>query len=244
LSSILRALKKIQNETAALPEIQAGPGMSSSAMARKNTFLYKGIILVAILMGVALGGSWVIKSPQKDQGSDLQTVQGPPEMKASPQPGLESGIPKPENPSRTPVVPEPKIEMPAAHPPTDYLTDQPVMHDNGATNQVDLAKPEKEHGLEALQKPDENDTSRLISPDKRTKEQHVSSNYNEIDEKAGLDLQAISWASASHQRLAVINGTLCRENESVKGYTIKQINPDDVIVSNGAVTGKLVLKIR
>jgi hypothetical protein len=42
----------------------------------------------------------------------------------------------------------------------------------------------------------------------------------------------------------VINGTLCRENESVKGYTIKQINPDDVIVSNGAVTGKLVLKIR
>jgi hypothetical protein len=244
LSSILRALKKIQTDTTASPGIQAGPGMSSSARARENAFLYKGIIAVAILMGVGLGGSWVIKTAPKEQQAVPKPVEDTPEMNVPSQLGLALRNPKSENPTRTPVIPEPKEKIPVALPQTAELMDQPVMHDDDAINHVDLAKPAEDHSLEDAQKPDTNATPRLISPDKKTVEQHVASNYNEIDESAGLDLQAISWASDAHHRLAVINGRLCRENESVSGFTIKQINPDDVVVSNGTITGKLILKIR
>jgi hypothetical protein len=244
LSSILRALKKIQNETSASAGIQAGPGMSSSARVRENAFLYKSIIAVAILMGVAFGGAWVIKTAPKDHQEVPKPVQETPEINVPPQPGLVLRNPTTENPAWIPIIHEPKEEIPLAHSPTAELTDQPVMHDDDATNHGDLSKPADDHRFEDVQKPDTNATARLISPDKKTIEQDISSTYHEIDESAGMDLQAISWAADPQKRLAVINGTLCRENESVKGYTIKRINPDDVIVSNGSITGRLVLKIR
>jgi hypothetical protein len=244
LSSILRALKKIQNETAASPVIQAGPGMSSSAKARGNAILYKGIIAVMTLMGIALGASWVIKTTLKDLKENSTSIHELPELNTPSHPGLVLRNSMPENSARSPAIAESKEEMSVLLQPSPKLTDQPLMHDNGSTNQINSAKPSEDQAFEVVQKPGMNATSRLISPDKKTVGQQTSSNYSEIDQSAGLDLQAISWASGAHHRLAVINGTLCRENESVNGYTIKQINPDDVIVSNGAVTGKLVLKIR
>jgi len=57
-------------------------------------------------------------------------------------------------------------------------------------------------------------------------------------------LQAISWSSDAARRMAVINGKICREGEQVGGYTILKINPEDVTVSRGAVSGRLVFKIR
>ncbi|MFZ2634305.1 MAG: hypothetical protein WA081_15745 [Desulfosalsimonadaceae bacterium] len=57
-------------------------------------------------------------------------------------------------------------------------------------------------------------------------------------------LQAISWSPDVSRRMAVINGKICRESEQINGYVIKQVNPEDVVVSKGSVTGRLVFKIR
>ena len=57
-------------------------------------------------------------------------------------------------------------------------------------------------------------------------------------------LQAISWSPDASRRMAVINGKICRENEQINGYVIKQVNPEDVVVSKGSATGRLVFKIR
>jgi len=59
-------------------------------------------------------------------------------------------------------------------------------------------------------------------------------------EDTGLHVQAISWNETPSRRLAVINSRLCREGEKINGYRILAINPDDVAVSNGEKTGKLI----
>jgi len=66
----------------------------------------------------------------------------------------------------------------------------------------------------------------------------------EINNEAGLKLQAISWSTNVNKRIVVINGQICREGERVNGYIVKQINPSDVIVSNESTSGKLSFKIR
>ncbi len=66
----------------------------------------------------------------------------------------------------------------------------------------------------------------------------------EINDGAGLKLQAISWSANANKRIVVINGQICREGEHVNGYVVKQINPSDVIVSNESMSGKLSFKIR
>jgi len=61
---------------------------------------------------------------------------------------------------------------------------------------------------------------------------------------AGLTLQAISWSPEPARRLAVINGRLCREGEPVDGFVVVRINQDDVLLSDGRISGKLVFQIR
>ena len=66
----------------------------------------------------------------------------------------------------------------------------------------------------------------------------------EINDNAGLKLQAISWSTNANKRMVVINGQICREGERVNGYIVEQINQADVMISNGSTSGKLSFKIR
>lgn len=65
-----------------------------------------------------------------------------------------------------------------------------------------------------------------------------------LDPAAGLTLQAISWSTDPARRLAVINGRICREGEPVDGYVLVRINPDNVLLSDGRTSGRLIFKIR
>lgn len=68
--------------------------------------------------------------------------------------------------------------------------------------------------------------------------------FPDLDPSVGLTLQALSWSPDPARRLAVINGRLCREGESVEGFSVVRINPDDVWLSDGRISGKLVFNIR
>lgn len=66
----------------------------------------------------------------------------------------------------------------------------------------------------------------------------------ELMEDGPLTLQAISWADAPENRIAVINGKICRQTERIDGYRIQTINPDDVRVTDGEKTWRLSFGIR
>jgi len=57
--------------------------------------------------------------------------------------------------------------------------------------------------------------------------------------QSSLKLQAIAWSDEVQKRLAVINGRILREGESVDGFVIKQIRRDDVVLSDGKESWKL-----
>ena len=59
-------------------------------------------------------------------------------------------------------------------------------------------------------------------------------------EDSKLTLQAISWSQNPDNRIAVINGVIMREGESIEGYRIKRIGQDDVLVRLGQEERKLV----
>ena len=48
-----------------------------------------------------------------------------------------------------------------------------------------------------------------------------------------IKLQALAWSADTSKRMAVINGRILREGESMDGYQINQIRPEDVVVSDG-----------
>ena len=48
-----------------------------------------------------------------------------------------------------------------------------------------------------------------------------------------IKLQALAWSGDAARRIAVINGRIVREGESMDGYQIDRIRPEDVIVSDG-----------
>ena len=64
-----------------------------------------------------------------------------------------------------------------------------------------------------------------------------------ILEDIGLQIQAISWNETPSRRIAVINSRLCREGERINGFRILKINPDDIVVSKGETTGALLFKL-
>lgn len=53
-------------------------------------------------------------------------------------------------------------------------------------------------------------------------------------EGSKLKLMAIAWYADPARRIAVINGSIVKEGESVEGFRINQIRKDDVIVSDGS----------
>jgi hypothetical protein len=66
-------------------------------------------------------------------------------------------------------------------------------------------------------------------PAARTPEDNLS---RLLDSK--LKVMAIGWHGDATRRIAVINGHIVKEGESVDGYTITRIRKDDVIVNDGS----------
>ena len=54
-----------------------------------------------------------------------------------------------------------------------------------------------------------------------------------------LTLQAISWSDVPSARLTIIDGRILREGETVDGYTVIQIRPEDIIVGKSGKQWKL-----
>jgi hypothetical protein len=70
--------------------------------------------------------------------------------------------------------------------------------------------------------------------------------YAQVDflENGELELQAISYAKAPDQRMAVINNEIVRQGHSLNGYKVIYIGPEKVVVKRGGAQWQLVFMIR
>jgi type II secretory pathway component PulC len=59
-----------------------------------------------------------------------------------------------------------------------------------------------------------------------------------------IKLQALAWSSDAARRMAVINGRIVREGESMDGYQIDQIRHEDVVVSDGRQSWSLAFRLK
>ena len=59
-----------------------------------------------------------------------------------------------------------------------------------------------------------------------------------------LDLQAIAWSKDPQKRIAVINGHIVREGESIGDMSVTHIGADNVLVRKGGTEQKLLFKLR
>lgn len=59
-----------------------------------------------------------------------------------------------------------------------------------------------------------------------------------------LKLQALAWSDDAVRRMAVINGRIVHEGESVDGYQVVKIRAEDVIVNEGGKSWRLEFGLR
>jgi len=62
--------------------------------------------------------------------------------------------------------------------------------------------------------------------------------YDRLDDSK-LKLQALAWSDDAARRMAVINGRIVHEGESVDGYQVLKIREEDVVVDGGGKSWRL-----
>jgi hypothetical protein len=63
-------------------------------------------------------------------------------------------------------------------------------------------------------------------------------------EESKLKVMAIAWFQDPARRLAVVNGHIVKEGESVEGYSVTKIRKDDIIVTEGGRSWRVELNLK
>lgn len=63
-------------------------------------------------------------------------------------------------------------------------------------------------------------------------------------EESKLKVMAIAWAEDPARRIAVVNGRIVKEGESVDGYSVTRIRQGDLVVSDGSRSWRVELNLR
>ena len=67
---------------------------------------------------------------------------------------------------------------------------------------------------------------------------------NQLRDDSRFKLQAIAWSAEAHQRMAVINGRILREGESLDGFRVAHIHEDEVILSDGGTSWRIEFRLK
>lgn len=254
MSAILDALKKLEAETAS-PGTGGGTEVSFTRQSRaRPVFVIAGGVVLFLVLAA---GIWKLVTvsvnptaadtrasktrvrldlPAREDGRSQQAKQSPAIVLAQADPALgDTGAAEPD-----------------AGKPASGSSDE-----TGSTAESEPQDRQEQSGKKARQeaeKPPGTGASQTRSASEKTetRQDPVSSGSAqpdtapepEIMEDGPLRLQAISWADAPENRIAVINGKICRQKERIDGYRIQTINPDDVRVTDGENTWRLSFGIR
>ena len=231
MSSILKALKKLEDENPPKGRSVVWPSGSAPRRAIRRWDISSGWSavllwgLLAVVVLISVGGIFLYLLSPSDRNAVPTASVGRPVAR----PILESLPPETvaKLPPQPPPVPTPKEASPPTAPSMEKAAPTPKVVPPPAVKKVPSAPRKKKPPVRAVEaEPDRAATADLpvLTTD--------------------LKLQAISWASAPGDRLAVINGNIMREGASLEGYSIVQIDRDEVVVRKGSEQWKLVFKLR
>ena len=267
MSSILRALKKLENEPRHQEEIQ--PPLDSRFVPLANTGPRKppGIFFIIIGVGLVCGlviltGWWLLSekippTPIASQNISSQKEQQPAavpvELKTSEAP--ENSTVSGESRSSSRDMPD-VLQIRGREPESRTLkSQQPSVSPIGQQRNLSAAaaRPAQAALLApaaitppdtaSLQKPaEESGVAAAGTPE-------ISGQVTTMPEvpvlaDTDIKLQAITWSAEPGKRIAVISNRILRQGEMVDGFLVDTINQDDVILNDKGKKWKLLFRIK
>ena len=258
MSSILRALKKLESEPRHLEKTQrvdhkyislAGPQRRSSAFRPLLLFIGGGIACGMVL----LTGWWFMYER-------VQPTAPPIQKSSNPAGTMDTPITEPQ----TTVSMQPEIPSPVAP-----GQDQPVVSAAPVDSQTEPVTPGPADAADAsaILIPDETpiiETPPVLDQSPAGQSSFEPTAQEEIIATAAVlpeapaekepqipllsdpdvKLQSISWSQKPSNRLAVISNRIVREGETASGYVIRTINKDDVILSQNGEQWRINFRTR
>jgi len=243
LSSILKALKKIETETSPfagfqLNETQIDPRKVITARVKRVRLVRKISSFLCIALMMAACG-WVFVRYYPWMNVNLFSRK-PPKMTPAP---LKFDNTNPKKP----IVPLPEAK-PAR------LAAAGMIKAENLINRV--SKPEHAITTEKDRSPKSNFTiakaaPKIIAAPAQTalqREHRSTANKKPVViqplDDSQFRLQAIAWSAKAHQRMAVINGRILREGESLDGFLVAHIRESEVILSDGGTSWRVKFSLK
>jgi hypothetical protein len=240
LSSILKALKKI--EESAPPEESLNP---AQALNPRTVFgqrhrgrwltsktIYMGLAAVVVLAAGILIRGWMsgeadprdgkpvtAAADSAPAGADAFRAKLPDGKTAAPSPPVAAPAPLPGDATEATAAQRLAPPALAAKPAARVLPKEAPQAPSAERPSAVAQKAAPARETSPLNRP----------PAARTPEDNLS----RLDDSK-LKVMAIAWHGDATRRIAVINGHIVKEGESVDGYAITRIRKDDVIVNDGS----------
>jgi hypothetical protein len=270
LSTILKALKRIDQTTPPPDDLQTWPPKIDTQKTVKarihKIWLYRKVVLALILILVLIAAGWLAYSqkhwlaskilPQKpaakgpiyqakiDSGSDEPRAAVPQKEPALKPQNARSGAasgPRPTGAGRPsgklPLTPAPQKSKINRIYASSGKTQSPGTNIAAKSKPSRLPMADSEKSIQRETRP-----AAAAAPTKNSPPR-VARSYRRLEDSK-LDLQAIAWSKDAKRRIAVINGHIVREGESVEGFMVNQIRQEDVVVNDGTVSWQLELGLR
>jgi Type II secretion system protein B len=261
LSSILRALKKLENEPRHLEENQPLDSKYVTLADTEPQRKYPGIFMMVLGGGIVCGlvilaGWWLLsEKPQPPPAVTEQAFRTSSKLVESRTPALDINkaqvqtalekpakplMAQPETPEKIEQVREPEpagLEKPAFRTIKEDISSVEVQTpDKTVPTQI---TPSLKTGGQ-ISKPDEKPAVASVSTPV-TPPKTVALEIPRLKDP-DMKLQAVTWSRAPQKRIAVINNRILREGEMVSGYLISKINQDDVVLSLDGEKWKLLFR--
>ena len=264
MSSILRALKKLESDPRHLEESGTLESkfvpLADTRQHKKPTGLLIVIMGGGIVCGLVLLAGWWLLSEK--------TLQSP----IAPQQITRQNLQQPE---KTPIIPKESeshvdqdISLEPAKPSADIVavrktadsfpepTPETLPQPSSPTIEQKEILPIAEQAVEPTSPAPETPYSEVIEPVSTEKVAVAETSPPQISAKKAekvdiplldnpeIKLQAITWSKDPQKRIAVINNSILRQGEAVSGYRIDTINQDDVVLTDKERKWKLLFRIR
>lgn len=271
MSSILRALKKLENDPRHLEEPRT---LESKFVPLADTRQHKrsiGLLIMILGAGIACGlvvlaGWWLlsdkkIQTPDAKQQMSRQNLQQPEANTFMPEKSFSQQDAEPADGSDIPLEPEkPSADNEVSRESTDQIPEPPVItlpepSSQTITQKTVLPIAEQEvivssSPITEIQSPETIepvDAEEVTAAETKASEPSIFKAEEvkiPVLKDPEMKLQAITWSKDPQKRIAVINNSILRQGEAVSGYRIDAINQDDVVLNDKGRKWKILFRIR
>ena len=268
MSSILRALKKLENDPRHLEKPQTLESKFVSLADTGQQKISTGLLLMIIGAGLVCGlviltGWWLLSD------KTLQQPVAPQQISRQNQQQPEAGPVRPEKSAlqqeqelaaSSDISSEPAktaAGIIAAGEVADHPAEQvslPLPQPSSPIIEQKEIKPIAAQTVKPILQTPETLPTETIEPESSQKVAVMETSPPAISEieKAvipllndpDMKLQAITWSKDPQKRIAVINNSILRQGEVVSGYRIDAINQDDVVLNDRGKKWKIIFRIR